>query len=119
MQQIADWLKELGMPEYAERFLDNDIDTSVLRELTDQDLKDIGVSPGHRRKILRAIRDLSAVPVSVTAPKRRPAPGRYSGRIESPLSVITITGSGDHDGPEQMITITGMRTSYAFCLLIS
>ena len=102
MQQIADWLKELGMLEYAERFLDNDIDTSVLRELTDQDLKDLGVSLGHRRKY-----------------KRRPAPGRYSGRIESPLSVITITGSGDHDGPEQMITIPGMRTSYAFCLLIS
>ena len=31
MQQIADWLKTLGMSEYAERFAENDIDTSVLR----------------------------------------------------------------------------------------
>ena len=38
MQQIADWLEKLGMSEYAERFADNKIDTSVLPHLTDQDL---------------------------------------------------------------------------------
>ena len=43
MQQIADWLEKLGMSEYAQRFAENDIDVSVLRHLTDQDLKDIGV----------------------------------------------------------------------------
>jgi len=32
MQQIADWLKKLGMSEYAQRFADNDIDASVLSE---------------------------------------------------------------------------------------
>ena len=26
MQQIADWLEKLGMSEYAERFVENDID---------------------------------------------------------------------------------------------
>jgi hypothetical protein len=40
MQQIADWLEKLGMSEYAERFAENRIDFSVLRDLTDQDLKD-------------------------------------------------------------------------------
>ena len=58
MQQIADWLEKLGMSEYAERFAENDIDTSVLRDLTDQDLKELGVSLGHRRKMLRAIAEL-------------------------------------------------------------
>ena len=52
MQQIADWLEKLGMSEYAQRFAENDIDISVLRHLTDQDLKDLGVSLGHRRKML-------------------------------------------------------------------
>ena len=69
MQQIADWLKKLGMSEYAQRFADNDIDASVLPELTDQDLKDLGVSLGHRRKMLRAIRDLGNASVAVTAPR--------------------------------------------------
>ena len=65
MQQIADWLEKLGMSEYARRFAENDIDTSVLRHLTDQDLKELGVSLGHRRKMLAAIAELaSAVPGS-------------------------------------------------------
>ena len=55
MQQIADWLEKLGMSEYAQRFAENGIDFGVLPDLTDQDLKDIGVLLGHRRKLLRAI----------------------------------------------------------------
>ncbi len=55
MQQIADWLEKLGMSEYAERFADNGIDVAALPHLTDQDLKDIGVLLGHRRKMLAAI----------------------------------------------------------------
>jgi hypothetical protein len=55
MQQIADWLEKLDMSEYAQCFADNKIDVSVLRHLTDQDLKDIGIPLGHRRKMLAAI----------------------------------------------------------------
>jgi len=58
MQQIADWLNTLGLGQYAQRFADNDIDRSVLRDLSDHDLEKIGVSLGHRRKILRAIAGL-------------------------------------------------------------
>jgi predicted ATPase len=65
MQQIADWLKMLGMSKYAERFAENGIDVSVLRHLTDQDLKDIGVLLGHRRKMLAALAELrGAVPAT-------------------------------------------------------
>ena len=59
MQQIAEWLKKLGMSEYADRFAKNDVDTSVLRHLTDQDLKELGVSLGHRRKMLAAIAEFA------------------------------------------------------------
>jgi class 3 adenylate cyclase len=68
MQQIADWLKKLGMSEYVERFAENDIDMAVLSDLTDQHLKDLGVSLGHRLKMLRAIRDLGNASVAATAP---------------------------------------------------
>ena len=34
MQQIRDWLKKLGMSEYAERFAKNDIEIDNLTELT-------------------------------------------------------------------------------------
>ena len=58
MQEIGDWLEKLGMPEYGECFAENKIDLPVLPHLTDQDLKDIGVPLGHRRKMLAAIRGL-------------------------------------------------------------
>jgi hypothetical protein len=35
MQQIADWLEKLGMSEYVQRFTENDIDFTILPELTD------------------------------------------------------------------------------------
>jgi class 3 adenylate cyclase len=68
MQQIADWLKALGMSGYTERFVESDIDTSVLRDLTDQDLKELGVSLGHRRKMLRAIGELSGAAAAIPQP---------------------------------------------------
>ena len=44
MQQIADWLEKLGLSEYAQRFAENDIDFTILPDLTDQDLEKIGVA---------------------------------------------------------------------------
>jgi hypothetical protein len=35
MQPIAHWLNALGLGQYAQRFADNDIDASILRDLTD------------------------------------------------------------------------------------
>jgi class 3 adenylate cyclase len=75
MQQIADWLEKLGMSECAQQFAENDIDLSVLGDLTDQDLKELGVaSLGHRRKLLRAIAELgNAATVILAAPAPPPA----------------------------------------------
>src|SRR6202050_1595398 len=68
MQEIADWLKSLGMSEYAQRFAENDVDCTILGDLTDQDLKDLGVaSLGHRRKLLRAIIALGDAPAAAAA----------------------------------------------------
>jgi class 3 adenylate cyclase/predicted ATPase len=62
MKQIEDWLKQLGIPEYTQRFAENDIDFDILTELIDQDLEKIGItSLGHRRRLLRAIAALKEV----------------------------------------------------------
>src|SRR6516225_8481328 len=74
MQQIADWLEKLGMSEYAQRFAENDIDIDVLSELTDQDFDRLGVSLGHRRRMLRAIRELGASPIAAVTESQTPAP---------------------------------------------
>src|SRR5271167_2507464 len=65
MQQITQWLANIGLEQYARTFADNDIDLTVLRYLTDADLENIGVSLGHRRKLFAAIAELAAAaPVS-------------------------------------------------------
>ena len=79
MQQIAEWLEKLGMSEYAQRFAENDIDVPVLRHLTDQDLKDLGMSLGHRRKLLAAIAETDRY-----GPLSSPSPAEPSQRLKTP-----------------------------------
>jgi class 3 adenylate cyclase/predicted ATPase len=73
MLDIGEWLQKLGLGQYAQRFADNDIDFRVLPDLTDQDLKDLGMeSLGHRRLLLRAIelkvkKDFPTAAVEVTS----------------------------------------------------
>lgn len=58
------WLSGLGLSDLAERFLAADIDLSVVPLLSDEDLKEVGVtSLGHRRKLLAAANSLKAAPV--------------------------------------------------------
>ena len=86
MQQIADWLEKLGMSEYAERFAENGIDVSVLPHLTDQDLKDMGVLLGHRRKMLAAIDELSSKPAAARALATGAPIGQAAIRTASPIA---------------------------------
>ena len=72
MKGIAEWLASIGLSEYAQRFVDNAIDLSVIRDLTEQDLKDLGVLLGHRRKILRAIAELGGLAPSPIEPAAAP-----------------------------------------------
>jgi class 3 adenylate cyclase len=66
---VADWLRRLGLEQYAPVFAANDIDAEVLPELTADDLLGLGItSIGHRRKLLAAIaalcREAEIAPVS-------------------------------------------------------
>src|ERR1700747_497764 len=58
---LAKWLGRHGLGQYAKTFAENNIDYSVLPDLTEDDLKKLGVSSlGHRKKLLRAIQALTA-----------------------------------------------------------
>ena len=94
MQEIGDFLEKLGLSEYAERFTESDIDTSVLCELTDQDLKELGVSLGHRRKMLRAIAELVAVPPTQLQPAlTEPKPKDTAERRQVTVMFSDLVGS--------------------------
>src|SRR5262252_5138695 len=89
MQQIADWLQKLGLGQYAQRFTENDITFSILADLTDQDLKEIGVSLGHRRQLLREIANLGKTAGAAASAPVLP---------EQPIAAPTVTPPGDEIG---------------------
>ena len=56
MSDNRQWLEELGLGQYADAFDENAIDARVISELTDVDLRELGVSVmGHRKLILKKI----------------------------------------------------------------
>jgi predicted ATPase/class 3 adenylate cyclase len=56
---IVVWLRSLGLEEYEATFRENEIDETILPNLTAEDLKDLGIGiVGHRRKILNALAGL-------------------------------------------------------------
>jgi hypothetical protein len=71
---LAEWLRRLGLEQYAPAFRDNDIDGEILLRLTAEDLRELGIaSIGHRRRLLDAIAALRAG--DATAPSTEaPAP---------------------------------------------
>ena len=65
MLNVARWLAEQGLEQYAEAFAENAIDGEVLRTLSEDDLKVLGVKAlGHRKKLLAAIALLREQPIS-------------------------------------------------------
>ena len=93
MKGIAEWLASLGLGEYAQRFSDNAIDLSVLRDLTEQDLKDLGVLLGHRRKILRAIAELDGVAPAPTETVTEQVSRREAERRHLTVMICDLVGS--------------------------
>jgi len=56
MAGVRSWLEQIGLAEYVDAFEANDVDLDILRDLTDADLKQLGVkSTGHRVRLRTAI----------------------------------------------------------------
>jgi len=79
---VSAWLKQLGLAEYAAAFEANHVDWATLKELTADDLRDMGVvSIGHRRRLLSAIAALGQPPVDAESPAN-------SGAERRPVTVL-------------------------------
>ena len=66
---VVVWLRSLGLGKYEAAFRENEIDETVLPNLTAEDLKELGVTAlGHRRKLLDAIAVLPSDTSAVASP---------------------------------------------------
>ncbi len=55
MADLVEWLQALGLERHAATFAANDIDRATLPLLNDADLAGLGLSLGHRRRLLHAL----------------------------------------------------------------
>ena len=74
IMDIGGWLRILGLEQYEAAFQANAVNAEVLRDLTDQDLKKLGVRLGHRPKLLRAIAALDGALGPASPPRDTPLP---------------------------------------------
>ncbi|MEY2439336.1 MAG: hypothetical protein QOI34_721, partial [Verrucomicrobiota bacterium] len=69
MTKLQQWLNELGLGQYDGIFADNDVDFSLLSDLTESDFEKLGLSLGHRRKLLKALATLQLASPQIEAPR--------------------------------------------------
>jgi len=91
---VADWLRTLGLEQYAPLFRQNEIDYEVLPELSDADLERLGVPIGHRKRLLRAISALSvAAPAASSPPAVHPQMNASAERRQLTVMFCDLVGS--------------------------
>ena len=84
---IEQWLNDLGLGKYARAFAEHDIEPDVLPHLTEEHLKELGVSIGHRVRLMKAIEALDAAPAKVSE--------------AAPRSALAVTGAAPGDEAER------------------
>ena len=109
MTNLVAWLEEHGLGQFAQVLIDNDIDLDLLPSLTEEDLRELGFSLGHRRRFLNALKE--AAPPADSSGR---GPGEAAGDPESAerrqltLMFCDLVGStelSDRLDPEEMSAV--------------
>ena len=121
MVDVSRWLAEQGLGHHAEAFAENGVAGDILCELTDSDLKQLGLNLGDRKRLLKAI---AALPAAGLARDNAEAAGRTAPPLEArdaerrQLTVLfcDLVGSTELSGrldPEKMSEV--IRAYHAGC----
>jgi class 3 adenylate cyclase len=90
---IDGWLRGIGLEQYAQTFRDNAIDADVLCDLTDEDLRELGLPLGARLKLLRAVAALSTGQTPISPEITTPAPRTDAERRQVTVMFSDLVGS--------------------------
>jgi class 3 adenylate cyclase len=107
-RELRSWLDDLGLGKCFETFVANDVDFDLLPELNDGDLERLGISFGHRKRLLRAIAELKVAPQSLNvgpAPELAKATPSGPERRQLTVMFVDLVGSTALAGrldPEEM-----------------
>jgi class 3 adenylate cyclase len=113
-RDVADWLEALGLGKYAARFAENEIDFEVLPDLSEDDLRDLDIPLGPRKKLLKAIAALGRDGGTGSDDARQAPPD-----VANP-GEASIRGTGRADEREPSHRLDGERRQLTvmFCDLV-
>src|ERR1700716_4273788 len=92
---LGQWLHDIGLGDYVESFAEQRITSDVLSELSEQDLKELGLPLGDRKRLLKAIatlREPATTAPSVPFPPT-PSQGREAERRQLTVLFCDLVGS--------------------------
>jgi class 3 adenylate cyclase/predicted ATPase len=108
---IDGWLRGIGLGQYAQAFRDNAIDADVLRDLTDDHLRQLGLPLGARLKLMRAVAALGTSEQPPASPEITPTTPRTDAeRRQLTVMFVDLVGStalSTRLDPEDMREIVG------------
>jgi class 3 adenylate cyclase len=116
---VGEWLKAQELEQYSRAFAENDVDFSLLAQLSDADLKELGVaSLGHRKRLLRAI---AALQSSATTPAEPMHKAHSSERRQVTILFADLSGftalSRSLD-PEELSDLVGRYTKLVDSIVV-
>ena len=85
---VGAWLRSIGLAQYEQLFRQNDIDAEVLGDLTDADLEKLGLTLGHRKRLLKAIASLDGTEPVATPTSHAPPSLSTDAAERRPITVM-------------------------------
>jgi predicted ATPase/class 3 adenylate cyclase len=114
LDELEKWLAPLGLAALAPTLRANDIDLDILPALSETDLEKLGLSLGHRRKLLRAAANIARLSSSLSKPSAEqatiPSIGASAERRQLTVMFCDLVGSTALSArldPEDMREIIG------------
>jgi class 3 adenylate cyclase/predicted ATPase len=109
---MEEWLTSIGLAERIPAFREQKIASDQLADLTEDDLRELGLTIGERRRFLRAVADRAV------EEERPPSPSQASSAEHRPLTVmfadlIDSTGLGERLDPEDLLEVMRVYREFA------
>ena len=114
-EDLRSWLSRIGLGCHADCFAENGVDWDVLRELSEADLKELGLSLGDRKRLLKAICELKSLEPAPVEPPRHVAVEGVQPNVVAERRTITVmfvdlvgsTPMSEQLDPEDMREVLG------------
>ncbi len=116
MSSLSDWLRRVGLSELEPVFAAQQIDLDVVAQLTEADMRELGLTVGQRKRLLLAIAELAAFAIATRAPS---ADGPAPGAERRHLTVLFCDLVGSSALSDQMETedyLQVLQAYRAFCV---